>query len=192
MKGLVFTEFLDFVEEVAGDEVVDHMICEADPPSGGVYTSAGRYEFSEMAALVGALSNILGQPGPILIRAFGRHLFGRLVAQHPHFLHGVQDPLDFLETVEGKIHVEVLKLYPDAELPSLKTRRVGPDKLDIEYVSCRPLGELCLGLIDGCAAHFHTPLEVSSAPRESGLRIAVRRRAPEASGEKRVLDNVAG
>lgn len=192
MKGLVFTEFLDFVEHVAGDEIVDRMICDADPPSGGVYTRVGRYEFSEMAALVGALSNILDKPAPVLIRAFGEHLFGRLVAFHPHFLQDVVDPLDFLETVEGKIHVEVLKLYPDAELPSLRTRRLGPDDLEIEYESCRPLGELCLGLIEGCAAHFKVRLEVTSVPRPKGLNIAVRRRAFEAAGEKRAFENAVG
>lgn len=186
MKGVVFCEFLDFVEETAGYDIVDAMILAANPPSGGAYTAVGRYEFSEMAALVGALSKILGRPAPELIVDFGRRLFRRLVALHPHFLADARDPLAFLATVEGKIHVEVKKLYPDAELPSLSARWLGPDALELDYRSCRPLGALCLGLIEGCGAYFQTALAVETTPTADGLRIVVRRAA--AADQARLLD----
>lgn len=175
MKGVVFCEFVDFVEERFGYDVVDAMIIAADPPSGGVYTAVGRYEFAELAMLIGALSTIVGRPGPDLIFAFGRRLFGRLVETHPHFLEDARDPIDFLESVEGRIHVEVKKLYPDAELPTLTPTRLGANAIALDYGSCRPLGALCLGLIDGCAAFFGVPLDVEAEPREGGLRIVVRR-----------------
>lgn len=34
MRGIVFTEFLDFVDQVAGPEMTDKMISSCDLPSG--------------------------------------------------------------------------------------------------------------------------------------------------------------
>lgn len=175
MKGIVFTEFLDFVEEVASYDVVDEMIERADPPSGGVYTAIGKYDFAEMAALVGALSEILETPAPELIQSFGRHLFGRFAVLYPNFFTAEMDAFSFLESIEGTIHVEVKKLYPDAELPRLDAVRNDDDTLTIQYESCRPLGTLCIGLIEGCAAHFGEELEIDHAPTEDGLSLRVRR-----------------
>lgn len=175
MKGVVFTEFLEFVESVAGPDVVDEMLETADVPSGGAYTSVGKYDYNEMAALVDALSGVLDAPAPDLIRAFGRHLFGRFTLKFPMFFDGEGDAFSFLETVEGHIHAEVLKLYPDAELPRLSTRRDGADGLIVRYASCRPFGELCVGLIEGCAAHFDEEIKIAHGAVEGGLEIRVQR-----------------
>ncbi|MEM7781652.1 MAG: heme NO-binding domain-containing protein, partial [Pseudomonadota bacterium] len=56
MKGLVFREFFDFVEDALGAAVVEDMIEMADVPSGAAYTVVGKYDWREMAALVSALS----------------------------------------------------------------------------------------------------------------------------------------
>lgn len=181
MKGVVFTEFLDFVEEAVGADVVDEMIDRADLPSGGAYTAVGKYDYTEMVALVGALSKITDAPAPKLVRLFGRHLFGRFVAAYPEFFQQPSNTFDFLETVEEQIHVEVLKLYPDAELPRLATRRDGGEDLTIVYTSCRPFGELCIGLVEGCAAHFGDAVDLTHAPVEGGLEIQVRRRDAQAA-----------
>ena len=52
MKGVVFTEFLDFVEDQTSYDVVDEMLERADTPSGGVYSATGKYEYEELASLV--------------------------------------------------------------------------------------------------------------------------------------------
>jgi len=46
MKGVIFTEFLDFVELEMGGEMVDAIIDDCDLPSGGAYTSVSIYPFS--------------------------------------------------------------------------------------------------------------------------------------------------
>ena len=53
MKGMVFTEFLDFVGETFGGDMVDDIIEVSELPSGGAYTSVGTYSHGEMAALCG-------------------------------------------------------------------------------------------------------------------------------------------
>lgn len=181
MKGIVFREFIDFVEDQAGEDVVDEMIDAANPASGAAYTAVGKYDWREMVDLVVALSKIVGAPVPDLVRAFGRHLFGRLATNYPLFLEGQNSTFDFLMTVEDKIHVEVLKLYPDAELPTLDARRITSDSMTLGYSSCRPFGDLCVGMIEGCADHFGEEFEISTSPKEAGLHIDINRVALQAA-----------
>lgn len=181
MKGVVFTEFLDFVEGAMGDEIVDDMIERADLPSGGAYTAVGKYDYEEMASLVTELALLSGKPAPELLRAFGTHLLGRFYQGFPQFFEDKQDTLDMLESVENHIHVEVRKLYPDAELPTIDAHREGPDKLVVRYASCRPLGDLCIGLIEGCAQHFGDALTITHVPTPDGLSIEIHRNAAQAA-----------
>ena len=52
MKGLVFSQFTDMVEERFGPDLLERIISSCNLPSGGVYSSLGTYDFEEMAALV--------------------------------------------------------------------------------------------------------------------------------------------
>ncbi|MEL7340130.1 MAG: heme NO-binding domain-containing protein, partial [Bacteroidota bacterium] len=55
MKGIVFTEFLEMVEDTFGFETADNIVSQAELPSGGVYTAVGTYPALEMVSLVGKL-----------------------------------------------------------------------------------------------------------------------------------------
>jgi hypothetical protein len=63
------------------------------------------------------------------------------------------DLVPFLESLEGVVHVEVRKLYPDAELPSFVTRWDG-DVFILEYRSARPFASLAEGLLKGAIEHW--------------------------------------
>jgi hypothetical protein len=178
MKGIIFTEFLDFIEVQAGYETVDAILEAVRPASGGAYTAVGNYDFQELFSLLAELSDRLQRPVPALLRSFGHHLFRRYAAIYPAFFEGCNDPLDFLETIEQRIHTEVLKLYPDARLPSMETERVSKDELRMRYRSRRPLGELCLGLIEGCGRHFNARLDLGWKVVPGGLDITIHRAGP--------------
>ncbi len=154
MNGLGFSDVIDFVEEIFSLEVVDDIIEASDLPSGGAYTTVGTYDHREILQLVTALSEKSNIPIPKLVRSFGKHLFGRLALTYPQFLAGVETSLDFLQRVEDHIHVEVLKLYPDAELPRFECEVTQPGRLSMIYHSQRPLADLAESLIEGCAEHF--------------------------------------
>lgn len=161
MKGVVFTELLEMVESRFGMDVVDAILDDADLPSGGSYTAVGTYDHQEVFQIVGTLSRHLGVPVPHLLQAYGEHLFGRFAEMYPQFFVGVGGTFDFLSTIECHIHVEVRKLYPDAELPHFQAERVGDDGLDLVYSSARPLGDFARGLIRGCIAHYDEPIDLS-------------------------------
>ena len=159
MKGIVFTEFLEMVEERFSPDVADEIIESTELESGGAYTAVGTYHHQEIVALVSRLSELQGTSVPDLLRTFGIRLFGRFHAGYPQFFEGSPTAFEFLEGVEGYIHVEVRKLYPDAELPTFDTTREG-DALVMVYSSPRRMADLAEGLILGCGEHFNEPLTV--------------------------------
>ena len=173
MKGVVFTEFLEMVEQEFSPDMVDHIIDESELPSGGIYTAVGTYDHAEIVALVSHLSKAAGMSVPQLLHAFGKHLFGRFVSNFPHFFEGQDDAFAFLAKVEDYIHVEVKKLYPDAELPSVLASRDTSDRMTIVYRSDRAMADLAHGLIEGCIQHFgeNVEIEISDLSNADGQHV---------------------
>ena len=159
MKGIVFSEFSEMVEEVFSPEVLDRIIDQADLPSGGAYTSVGTYDHVEMLALVTCLSAETGIAVDELVRTFGRRLAERFTVLYPGFFADVDNTFEFLETIEDHVHVEVRKLYPDAELPTFQATRDG-DHLTMVYQSRRPFADLAEGLIAGCGEYFGESIDI--------------------------------
>jgi len=154
MKGIVFTEFLEMVEEAHGYELVDQLLTENELPSGGVYTSIGTYQHTEMVTLVVDLSKRTKAPVPDLLNAFGQYLFGTFEKGYPAFFQAAPDAFAFLESIENHIHVEVKKLYPDAQLPRFKTARLNEHTLEMIYYSDRSMADFALGLIEKTVEHY--------------------------------------
>lgn len=161
MLGIVFTEFMEMVETQFSEDLLDDVLDSCNLASGGSYTSVGYYDYKEMIQLVMALSKQVNVPVDELIEAFGTHMFGVLGGKYPVMLEGYATTLDFLESVDGTVHKEVLKLYPDAELPHFSTERKSQGHLVMHYKSRRPFSNLALGLIKGSAQHFDEVLEIS-------------------------------
>lgn len=160
MKGTVFVEFLEMVEDRFGPEVTERMIAEAELPNGGAYTAVGTYDHSEMLRMVSALSKAAGVPVPVLVHAYGEHLFARFAVNYRWMIEGSPSALDFLAGIEDRIHKEVLKLYPEAELPRFECSFLRPGCLEVIYKSKRPFADLAEGLIDGCARHFQENIQI--------------------------------
>lgn len=154
MKGVVFTAFLEMVESHFSADMVDDIIQDSELPSRGAYTAVGTYPHEEMVALVIALSQRTGIGIPKLLHAYGQHLFAHFFATHSSFFVNVHDVFGFLSGIENIIHAEVLKLYPDAQLPRFETEHHSQNKLVLLYDSSRHFEDLAEGLIAGCIAHF--------------------------------------
>jgi hypothetical protein len=170
MKGVVFTAFLEMVESQFSEDMVDDIIEAAQLPSGGAYTAVGTYPHEEMVALVVALSERSGTPIPDLLRAYGKHLFAHFFLTHPSFFVNVHDALSFLEGIENIIHAEVLKLYPDAQLPRFETEHRNENQLVLLYDSNRHFEDLAEGLMLGCIDHFAERIDIAREATEHGGR----------------------
>lgn len=174
MKGMVFTEFLEMVEDRFSLEIADRIIEASNLPSGGAYTAVGTYDHEEMIQLVTHLSTETEIAVPDLLRTFGKHLFGRFVGSYPQFFEGVASTFGFLGNIEGYIHVEVRKLYPDADLPSFEYDTSEPGRLTMVYRSTRPFADLAEGLILGSIEHFDETIEVQREDLSEGRGTCVR------------------
>jgi hypothetical protein len=161
MKGIVFTEFMEMVEKTWDMDMVDDLIDTVSPESEGAYTSVGTYDYEELVAFVSVLSERTGIAINELIYTFGVHMAGSFVAKFPEFFAQATTTFDVLRKVDNHIHVEVRKLYPDAELPSFSYQQEHPDELILHYESSRNLADLAHGLIDACAQHFKEDIAVS-------------------------------
>lgn len=155
MKGVVFTEFLNLVEEKYGYETVDTIIEESKLQSGGAYTAVGTYPHSEMVQLVTNLSHKANIPVSNLLKLYGNHLFGVFGNTYGHFLKGVNSSFDLFTSIENYIHVEVKKLYPDAELPTFESTLIDSSTLELIYRSERRMADFAEGLIEAALAHFN-------------------------------------
>lgn len=161
MKGIVFTEFLEMVEEKFGLEVVDSIIDESDLPSSGIYTAIGTYDFNEMVSLITSLSKTVNMEVNDLIYAFGHYLFTSLGKAHPEVIQSYNNPLGLIYAIEDHIHVHVRKIYPDAELPTFKILDKTNNSLSMIYSSSRGLYRLAHGLIEKCFEHYNSTVSVA-------------------------------
>lgn len=161
MKGVVFTEFVEFVENKFGFDVVDEMIANSNTSTNGIFTQAGNYPFSDMLCMVQALSGITNIPLGGLVEAYGRHLFHILVVIYPEPIKHHKTTFDFIKSVEKAVHPEVKKLYPDTELPSFELLEETTNILKIRYHSSKPLMDFAKGLMLGCADFYNENLEVA-------------------------------
>jgi len=174
MKGIVFTEFLEMVESKFSPELADSIIEGAQVPSGGAYTSVGTYDHSEMIKLVSCLSKETGIGKAELVRSFGMYMFERFYVLFPQYFTGIESSFHFLERIEDYIHVEVRKLYPEAELPSFECDTSQPGCLRLTYRSTRPFAALAEGLIRGCIAHFREDADIDVEDLSNGTGTAAR------------------
>jgi len=160
MKGIIFTEFLDLVEDKFGLEMVDRIIEESDPESGGIYTAVGTYPFSEMLGLISRLSSNTAIPVDDLLYVYATHFFSVLTSSYSQLIESYKDPIELLASIENHIHMEVRKIYPDAELPSFETIERSDKRLVMIYRSSRAMYSFGRGLMDKTFDHYNKKAEI--------------------------------
>jgi len=164
MRGLVFTELFELIEEKFGYDFLDAVIDASKINNDGAYTATGNYPFDELLSLVLSLSEKSSIPIPDLLELFGEALFSKLIQTFPHLVKDI-GLIDFIENVETYIHVEVKKLYPNAELPSFEIIYKDKDKIEFNYISEKKLQHLAKGLLVGASKHFGNPINIKMTDR---------------------------
>jgi len=168
MKGIVFTELVEMVEGRFGLETADVMLDPQGLASGGVYAATDTYAHAEIVVLLGRLSASTGLSVAELLYAYGDHLFDRLRSLFPPFFEAPRDAFEFIATINDVVHVEVRKLYPDAELPEFICDRVEGGNLLLVYRSPRGLADLAEGLIAGCCRSYGEDVSITRSDLSGG------------------------
>mgnify|MGYP005991807125 CR=1 FL=1 len=172
MKGIVFTEFLELVELKFGLETVNEIIEDSDLKSKGVYTAIGTYDFSEMLSLISNLSAKTNITIHDLLYVYGLHFFKVLKDNYPSIINKYKSPIDMLASIDSHIHVEVRKIYPDAELPKFEVEVKENKSITLVYTSSRSMYAFALGLIEKTFHHFNSNAKVNySLLQEDGSKV---------------------
>jgi hypothetical protein len=155
MKGIIIRSFVEFVEETYGETEADEMLSVPGLTSAGGFTNIGYYPTDDLMLMLGAISGRTGAPVGTMVRDFGADLYGRLHRAHAGMLARFASPIDLLASLEAVIHVNVRKLYSEAELPRFDVLdRDGDRSITLRYRSVRPLADLAEGLIAGCLDQY--------------------------------------
>ena len=165
MRGILFTEYFDFVASEAGEQILDEVLSELDGDVTGAYTSVGNYSFSEFAKIHTSLCTKLNASSEDLARQFGTQLLYRFKELFPAYFAGVESGVAFLEKVGAHIHEEVKKLYPDARPPEISIERRAGVPAFLVYQSHRPLAAVAEGLASACLKEFGDPIRLGPLSR---------------------------
>lgn len=160
MKGIIFSTLSEMVEEKFGLEFWDKVLLDAKPSSEGIYTTGAFYSDAELFTIIESISKLSQMPKGDLIRSYGEYLFEKLAAHFPELIPSNTTLKAFLQSIDRVIHVEVRKLHPNAELPSMQYEDPASDRLVILYKSPRKLCILAEGLMKGAAHHFNEKIDV--------------------------------
>lgn len=160
MKGIIFTEFLELVEDKFGIEMVDAIIAKSKLESEGIYTAIGTYNFSEMLQLLKNLSKNTNISIDELLLVYAEHFFSVIEVSYSGLLATYKDPIEMLSSIENHIHVEVRKIYPEAELPTFIVESKTENSLVMIYKSSRAMHHFGLGLMNKTFEHFNSTANI--------------------------------
>ena len=158
MKGIIFVELSEIVQEKFGHKTWNQVLQNAEPESKGVYTAAENYSDEEADKLLNTMSAFLSKSKDEVLKLFGVHLIKAFSTRFPQFFKERQ-LFPFIESVEPVIHAEIKKIYSDASFPKLVTYYDG-EHLMLEYHSVKKMCALTHGLIKGASYHFNEPVEI--------------------------------
>lgn len=173
MKGVIFTELVNFMEEAGGVVFADQVLVDADLPHGGAFTAVGSYPSAEALKIVTIASERSGIPVPELCEKYGRYLFERFNVLFPDIMQLYHTVDALLDHVGPHIHEEVRMLYPGARPPSVTTSRDG-DAIIVTYESHRPMAHIAYGLIAQSIEHYRDPRRLTWQSNAAGDRATFR------------------
>jgi hypothetical protein len=156
MKGIIFTKFLEMVEDKWELSMLDELITKAKDPINGAYNAVDTYDHKQLVNLV----------------VYGKYLFSKLAEENPKLMKSIHSIFDMLLNIETAIHTEVLKLHSDANPPRFEDKIESENEMKRTYHSHRSMADVAIGLIKGFAAYYDETIEIETLEiAENGQRV---------------------
>ncbi len=162
MKGIVFNILEALIVEKFGDETLEEVYASVQF-SGDVlpFISPGTYPDSDLYDMVTFLSQKTSIPVGDLLFEFGKFMFPVFYNKYPVFFKDIDTPIEFLESLNEVIHVEVKKIFEAAVPPRITVKLIQENQIRLYYYSERKLCRLLEGLLDGLALHFNKKIALT-------------------------------
>lgn len=169
MKGMIFTGFLAFIEQKYGPDFLEEMLEAVPLSTGGAYTNIGNYSHVELLDMLQFVKAERSVELNAFVHEFGCALFAHLVESFPSMMERYSDSFQLIHELDQTIHKNVVKLYPEAEVPQMDAR-ISDDGaiLTLQYHSSRPFMYVALGLMDGCINHFGDSISIEMLDQSNG------------------------
>lgn len=161
MKGVVFTELIEMIEDLMGLAFTNRVIEDARLENEGAFTAIGTYPSQDLLKLFESLGKHAENPQDKIIKGYGECLFHRLSMSFQNELAAHPGAFSFLLQLGDIIKRETLKLYPDAKIPEIHARLISPHSLEFRYTSSRKLVDLVEGFICGCVGYFNENISIT-------------------------------
>ncbi len=161
MKGIVFVNFNEFINELWEDEFWDNLLNEAELPSGGVYTTFDTYDDQKLFTLIYQAvdkKNIYVKDAQFVS---GKWVFREFYSFAPAGVHNFTDVFESAHTVQSFIHLEADKLDTDTLHPKSMFLSGTPKKILSHYQSVGKLCFLCEDILPSPARHAGQKVKVS-------------------------------
>lgn len=118
------------------------------------------------------LSEVTKIPVNDLIYTYGLYFFKTIESQHAYIFQHYTSPIDFVSSIENHIHVQVKKIYPDAELPSFKIVSKNTQELQLIYSSERAMYMFAKALMEKTFEYYKNNVEIKfKLLNEKGTRV---------------------
>lgn len=160
MKGVIFNYLEEFAVKNFGEEGWESVISQAEVSTeDAIYVGPGNYPDSDLVEIVSTASRLTETPIDSLLFGFGEFVLDKFHQDFPVFFERVDNARDFLSSIHCVIHVEVKKLYPDADTPTFEYEDPNIHALTMKYYSERKLCVFLRGLISGVQQHFKEKID---------------------------------
>ncbi len=153
MHGMIFSELQNYAETKRGPGTWSALLKKANLENR-VYLSVREYPDAEAVALVMAASAMTGLPLSAVLEDSGQFIVPSLVRIYRHLLKPEWRTIDVIDHTEATVHKVVRVKNPGAKPPQLKTKRLGPDEVQLIYTSPRRMCGLAIGIATGLGQHF--------------------------------------
>lgn len=164
MKGVVFTELLDLIENKYGYTMVDTLLTNCDLASKGIYTSVGNYPSEELHSLINELHNKISKPQSELLHELGVHLFSVFERMYKDYFVPYNHAFDFLKNINELLEIELHKLYPEEHLAIIEYNKVSETKLELTCPYTNKMCHLIIGLLEALTHYYCHSANIVATP----------------------------
>jgi len=161
MYGVIFDFLRQYVIEKHGGKETWNALLKDNGYGYKIFFPTVEYPDAEIVALASTASKKLNVPLPHVLEDFGVFVAGRLLSFY-HMYVGQDDwkTFEIIEKAGGCIHHAIHKHNPSRKPPSIKTNRISPNELIINYKSKRKMCPIVRGIVRGLGKHFDEVIKI--------------------------------
>lgn len=172
MRGVLFTELIELMEDLMGLEVTNKVLEEAHLENGGAYTAVGSYPSNELFKLLDSLNRQINSNQEKLLISYGEYFFYRTSVNYPEEVKKYKSTFSLLQQLPQMIEKEIRKLEPNAVLPLLEVKITSAEVMSLHYISEKKKSYFLEGIILACIGYFQEPISLQREDQNSeGKRV---------------------